>query len=340
KTGAPEPKETGLEKKETQTGPKAVLTVNIGRVRDTPSTNAEVKFKLYRGNTVSVIETEKDWLLIVTEDGNLGWAHQSLFTKTTGPSEPGEAGPEKQETEKSATLESGKPLFKKPETETGQKVTLKVKIGRVREMPSTDAEVKFRLVRGDIVSVVETKDNWYLIKTEDGNTGWAHQNLFSEPQRLETAPKTGATDDRLAPEAREMPEKPEPAKIHETPDIAETPEKFESYDIKEIEFIITPEGEEVVTFLLTGYYPPKTFSVVKDRPKVICDFFGAKLETGIERFQELNGDFIHQIRIGIHKGSRSKVRVIIDLVPDETYDIRPVFFKEDNLYTLIVARKK
>ena len=112
------------------------------------------------------------------------------------------------------------------------------------------------------------------------------------------------------------------------------------YHIKEIEFIMTPEGEEIVSFLLTGYYPPKTFSVIKDKPRVICDFFDANLGTGIERFQELNGDFVQQIRIGIHKGSRPKIRVIIDLVPDENYDIRPVFFKEDNLYTLIVAKKK
>ncbi|MFC1830317.1 AMIN domain-containing protein, partial [Thermodesulfobacteriota bacterium] len=138
----------------------------------------------------------------------------------------------------------------------------------------------------------------------------------------------------------EIPAKPEPGKTHETPDLAETAEQSGSHDIKEIEFIMTPEGEEIVSFLLSGYYPPKTFSVVKDKPRVICDFFDANLETGIERFQEINGDFVQQIRIGIHKGSRPKIRVIIDLVPDEDYDIRPVFFKEDNLYTLIVAKKK
>ena len=42
--------------------------------------------------------------------------------------------------------------------------TIKVLIGRVREGPSLDSKIKFRLKKGETVSVIETKGNWYLWK--------------------------------------------------------------------------------------------------------------------------------------------------------------------------------
>lgn len=292
-----------LEKDAAETDTRATLAVDIGRIREAPSTDAAIKFKLIKGETVSVVETENDWHLIETEDGSLGWAYKTLFTEKAGPPEPINT------------------VLEKEKTAIHDRAELRVDIGRVREAPSADAEIKFKLIKGDVVSIVEKKEGWFLIKAEDGSMGWAHQSLFDEPVPAEFSSA------------------PAPAETVETRGQAEAPEVSTPYDIKEIEFIMTPEREEIVSFLLSGYYPPNTFSVTKDSPKVICDFFNARLNSGIERYQEYNGKFIHQLRIGIHKGSRPKVRVILDLVPDEEYEIRPVFFKEDNLYTLIVAKK-
>jgi tetratricopeptide (TPR) repeat protein len=59
-------------------------------------------------------------------------------------------------------------------------VTIRVPIGRVREGPSLDSRVKFRLKKGQYVSIIERKGEWLLIELADGRTGWAHQSLFSK----------------------------------------------------------------------------------------------------------------------------------------------------------------
>ena len=181
-------------------------------------------------------------------------------------------------------------------------VTLKVNVGRVREKPSLEAKITFGLAKGETVSVIRTKAGWYLIELEDGRLGWAHQSLFFNSH-------------------------PDPAAAFSV-----------EQEIKEIEFVMTPEGKEMVTFLLNGYYPPETFSDLGNNPTVICDFFNARLGKGVKRSFKVNGDYIYRIRTGIHIGSRPKVRVILDLVPDQTYDIRPVFFKDENLFVLIVKK--
>ncbi|MFH2219684.1 MAG: SH3 domain-containing protein [Pseudomonadota bacterium] len=288
----------------TQLPEVGTVTASAGNLRSRPALDASIIDKVQREDKVFFLKGKGDWFVIKLQDGRVGWAHESLFM------------------ENNRRPDSIQSFLEKKSTETDTRATLAVDIGRIREAPSTDAGIKFKLIKGETVSVVETENDWYLIETEDGSLGWAHQSLFNEPVPAEASSA------------------PAPAETVETPGRAEAPEAATPYDIKEIEFIMTPEREEIVSFLLSGYYPPNTFSVTKDSPKVICDFFNARLNSGIERYQEFNGKFIHQLRIGIHKGSRPKVRVILDLVSDEEYEIRPVFFKEDNLYTLIVAKKK
>lgn len=130
---------------ETEKGDKVTLDVNIGRVREAPSTDANIKIKLYRGDTVSVIETKDDWYLVEIKFVKQGWAHKSLFAE-----------------------------------KTGSEAVLNVDVGRVREMPSADSGIKFTLIRGDTVSVIEEKEDWYLIEIKYDLQGWAHQSLFTK----------------------------------------------------------------------------------------------------------------------------------------------------------------
>ena len=65
-------------------------------------------------------------------------------------------------------------------SDTERRVTVKVDIGRIRWQPSLLSPVKFRKNRGDGASIVEKKGDWYLVRFEDGNTGWAHESVVSE----------------------------------------------------------------------------------------------------------------------------------------------------------------
>ena len=107
--------------------------------------------------------------------------------------------------------------------------------------------------------------------------------------------------------------------------------------ITDIRVEVTQEGEEKVIFALNGFYPPKSFSIEGDQPRVVCDFFGTRLANSIINRTKVSGKFIQQIRIGIHKGNKPKIRVVLDLVPEKQYKVKQLFFKEDHVYTLIVG---
>lgn len=72
-----------------------------------------------------------------------------------------------------------------------KEVTLRVSIGHVREEPSVDSKTKFRLKNGDIASVIRVKGDWYLVKLEDGRTGWAPQILFFKSNQPQIVLKMG-----------------------------------------------------------------------------------------------------------------------------------------------------
>ncbi len=111
-------------------------------------------------------------------------------------------------------------------------------------------------------------------------------------------------------------------------------------EIKGIRTEVTPEGKEKVIFLLGDFSPPKFFAFEGDRPRLVCDFFDTRLAGGIDHRIKVDGSLIRQIRIALHKGSRPKVRVVLDLVPKQNYDVEQIFFKNENIYTIIVNPAK
>jgi uncharacterized protein YgiM (DUF1202 family) len=50
----------------------------------------------------------------------------------------------------------------------------------VRTGPGTQYPIIFRLVMGDTATMLETRDQWYRIRVEDGRMGWAHKGLFED----------------------------------------------------------------------------------------------------------------------------------------------------------------
>ena len=198
--------------------------------------------------------------------------------------------------EKASPSEPEKAVPEEKETPTEEMLRVKVRAGRVRESASLESDIKFGLKKGDTVSLIETKGNWHLIKNDDGITGWAHKKLFYT-----------LNEDTSADTLKR---------------------------IEEIQFNITPEGEEKVVFVLNGFYPPDTFVLEENVPKVVCDFSGSQLAPSIDRNREVNGSFVRKIRIGDHKGAEPKLRVVLDLVPDRDYEVEQIFFRKENLYTL------
>ncbi|OQX13640.1 MAG: hypothetical protein BWK80_42660 [Desulfobacteraceae bacterium IS3] len=313
---------------------------SVGNLYERPEISSRVIAELRNGDSVTLIHQHNEWYVVKLTDNRLGWANESLFSdknESTAQSVP----------DKKAETASAK------DTE-GRKLVLEAAIGRIREMPSLESEVKFTLKKGNTVSLIKTQGDWYFIRLDDGSTGWASRRLFSEsPADPETASKPSAdpetaskssadpkpADPQSASKSSADP-KPIESEISLKPEIVE-PKPSESEPdmpktVKEIRADLTSEGEEKVLVSLNGFYPPETFVLEERIPKIVCDFPDTVLGKGIKHPIEVNGKFIQRIRIGFHEGSASRLRIVLDLVPDQEYVVERTFFQKENLYILTV----
>ena len=86
-------------------------------------------------------------------------------------------------------------------------------------------------------------------------------------------------------------------------------------------------------------YPPKTFAIEGQKPRLICDFIGLKLVKKVKRLIKVDGRLIEAIRVGIHLSPTPKIRVVLDLRPDQDYEIRQAFFVDKNIYAVVLRLK-
>jgi hypothetical protein len=123
-----------------------------------------------------------------------------------------------------------------------------------------------------------------------------------------------------------------------------SPKSHENADsaikITGIRFKILYSGEEKVIILGRGITPPLIFALEGKNPRVVCDFKGTDLGSGIASEIKTGGKFIKMIRTGLHKGGGGKVRVVLDLSPEESYEVEQTFYKNQHTYELIIKPEK
>jgi len=90
---------------------------------------------------------------------------------------------------------------------------------------------------------------------------------------------------------------------------------------------------EMVLLQLSDFHPPEITTREKDPPGIICDFAGAVVDAGVPEEINAGGRYVDLVRV---IGEEDGVRVILELVPGNDYDLQQVYFKEDNLFVLIV----
>ena len=95
----------------------------------------------------------------------------------------------------------------------------------------------------------------------------------------------------------------------------------------------------MVLFKLNDFHPPTIHGVEEGIPRVICDFNNSQLADSTKNLIKTDGKFVKIIRITKLK-KPDRVRVVLDLEPNRSYDLQQVFFKEDNLFVIIVNAAK
>ena len=105
--------------------------------------------------------------------------------------------------------------------------------------------------------------------------------------------------------------------------------------LSDVSFENTSNKGEMVLFKLNGFYPPAVSGKEDGTPLVICDFSGTRLGEKVVKKQVCHGEFIERINVQQLEES-DLIRVTLELVPKNNYDLQQVFFKEDDLFVIIV----
>ncbi len=153
------------------------------------------------------------------------------------------------------------------------------------------------------------------------------KEVKEEPDQLESSPEQGKESESLPAEERVN---QIIANINDPKPAAADP------ILLDVSFESTANDSEMVLFKLNDFYPPIVFGIEKGNPRVVCDFLDTLLAVDIPPVIETDGFFVRKIRTARHP-SPEKVRVVLDLVPNKNYDLQQVFFKEDNLFVIIIS---
>lgn len=180
-------------------------------------------------------------------------------------------------------------------------VYVKVLVARVRQAPSTESPILFKVRRGDPVVVGQKQGEWYHIRHPDGRMGWAHQKLFTA----------------------------------QTQDSSQTP--GQNHYLTSVRLNVLSSVEETISFQLDSFQPPETFVLKGERPRVVCDFLNTRVPDSVGDRVESNGSLVKDIRIAPYGGGAPRVRVVMDLNPGRNYAIGQTFFKKERRYVVTVS---
>lgn len=131
-------------------------------VRSGPSTTFPVVQTMTLQDAYPLVETEGDWLEIRLAENVTGWVATWLTTTT-------------QESKSYATR-------------SVTQVTIATPILNVRSGPGVDNQQIGQLQNGDIVTVLEVKDNWYKIEY-NGSVGWVASEYATRVNSTDEIPK-------------------------------------------------------------------------------------------------------------------------------------------------------
>ncbi len=105
--------------------------------------------------------------------------------------------------------------------------------------------------------------------------------------------------------------------------------------ILEISFDDSSKKGEMALFRLNDFFPPTVSAIEKSSPRVFCDFMATDIGPDVEKIISTKGRYIEHIRtVRLH--DPELVRVVLELSPERDYELHQVFFRNDNLFVLIV----
>lgn len=92
---------------------------------------------------------------------------------------------------------------------------------------------------------------------------------------------------------------------------------------------------ETINFQLNTFNPPVVFGIEEESPRIVCFFKDTTAGENLPDTVEAKGRFVKSIKVGKYSNP-DNIRVVMDLVPNQNYDLQQVFFKEENMFMIII----
>ncbi|WP_339138254.1 MAG: AMIN domain-containing protein [Candidatus Electrothrix sp. GW3-4] len=166
----------------------------------------------------------------------------------------------------------------------------------------------------------------------------------ASPEQLEEKQEPEVVEEQPEPAVQAEEKIPQQEKKKAESQTAEQPPKQEAKEVEEnpgvptltsVTFENNSNRGEMVLFKLNEFHPPIVFGIEEGTPRVVCDFKDTVAAKDIPDSIKIAGKYIQKIRVGKDK-KENKVRVVLDLIPNYSYDLQQVFFKEENLFVIII----
>jgi len=109
--------------------------------------------------------------------------------------------------------------------------------------------------------------------------------------------------------------------------------------LKSVTFNKKDNRGEMVLFRLNTFQAPIVFGVEEGQPRVVCDFKNTEGGKDLPKSIKVNGKYIREVRIEKEEKAK-KIRAILELTPNMSFDLQQVFFKKENLFVIIINVQK
>ena len=158
-----------------------------------------------------------------------------------------------------------------------------------------------------------------------------------EPKKTATTPPAAALwspTAEKAPVAKPAVRPPAPL-VKEPPQVKPSAGTAPDTVLSTVIFDKNSNRGEMVMFRLNKFHPPVVFGLEEKKPRVVCDFQDTAAGERLPESIPADGKHVRGIRIE-RDAVGHKIRVVLDLAPNNSYDLQQVFFKNDNLFVVII----
>ena len=137
-------------------GKTGTITADALNVRSGPSTSYGKVTMVYKGQSVTILESSNGWHKIKTQNGQIGWA-SSDYISTSGQGGGGST-----------------------ETPSTGKGTVTASALNIRSGPSTSNSIVGKAYKGNTVDILSSSNGWYKVKLSNGQVGWGSSDYISK----------------------------------------------------------------------------------------------------------------------------------------------------------------